>query len=114
VEAAVISDVVFSMLVLATAGLTASTIGFAVAWVRARERAIRAEQRTTQALDTGGGGGSDARFDRLEQAVESMALEVERMTEGQRFLSKLLAERSEHPGHVGQERESPVRIPPSV
>jgi len=32
---------------------------------------------------------------RLEQAVESIALEVERISEGQRFTTKLLAERAQ-------------------
>jgi hypothetical protein len=36
-----------------------------------------------------------ARFDRLEQAVESIAIEVERISEAQRFAAKLLAERHE-------------------
>ena len=35
----------------------------------------------------------DARFDRLEQAVDAVAIEVERIAEGQRFVTKLLAER---------------------
>jgi hypothetical protein len=34
-----------------------------------------------------------SRFDRLEQAVDTIALEMERVTEGQRFVTKLLAER---------------------
>lgn len=36
----------------------------------------------------------DDRFARLEQAVDTMAIEIERMTEAQRFTAKLLAERS--------------------
>ena len=35
------------------------------------------------------------RMTRLEQAVESIALEVERISEGQRFTTKLLAERAQ-------------------
>jgi hypothetical protein len=35
----------------------------------------------------------DDRMTRLEQAVEAIALEVERISEGQRFTTKLLAER---------------------
>ena len=35
----------------------------------------------------------DARFERLEQAVESIAIEVERISESQRFTTKLLSER---------------------
>lgn len=34
------------------------------------------------------------RLDRIERAVESIALEVERVSEGQRFVTKLLAEKS--------------------
>jgi hypothetical protein len=33
------------------------------------------------------------RLDRIERAVESIAIEVERVSEGQRFVTKLLAER---------------------
>ena len=36
----------------------------------------------------------DARFDRLEQAVEAIAIEVERVAEGQRFVTKILADRA--------------------
>jgi hypothetical protein len=35
------------------------------------------------------------RLERIEQTVESTAIEVERIAEGNRFVSKLLAERSE-------------------
>ena len=34
------------------------------------------------------------RLDRIEQAVDTVALEVERMTEAQRFIAKLMAERA--------------------
>ena len=36
----------------------------------------------------------DERFARLEQAVDTMAIEIERMTEAQRFTAKLLSERA--------------------
>ena len=38
--------------------------------------------------------GTDARLDRIEHAVEANAVEDERISEGQRFTTKLLAERS--------------------
>ncbi len=41
------------------------------------------------------------RLDRIERAVESIAVEVERVSEGQRFVTKLLAEKA------------PAQIPPS-
>lgn len=37
---------------------------------------------------------TDARLDRIEHAVEAIAVEVERISEGQRFTTKLLAERT--------------------
>ena len=39
------------------------------------------------------------RLDRIERAVETVALEVERISEGQRFVTKLMAERAE-PGKL--------------
>jgi hypothetical protein len=36
----------------------------------------------------------DSRFERLERAVDAIALEVERMTEAQRFTAKLMTERA--------------------
>ena len=69
--------------------LFVTTVGFAVAWLRARERALRAEL-TRQRLSQG----SDERLDRLQQAVETIAVEVERISEAQRFTTKLLADRT--------------------
>ena len=34
-----------------------------------------------------------ARLERMEQAIDAMAVEMERVSEGQRFMTKLLAER---------------------
>jgi hypothetical protein len=36
----------------------------------------------------------DVRLGRIEQAIDAMSVEVERISEGQRFTSKLLAERA--------------------
>ena len=38
-----------------------------------------------------------ARLERMEQAIDSIAVEVERISEGQRFTTKLLAERTALP-----------------
>jgi hypothetical protein len=48
------------------------------------------ESRTTRGVVV-----DDERMTRLEQAVESIALEVERISEGQRFTTKLLADRAQ-------------------
>ena len=39
--------------------------------------------------------GSDERLARVEQAVESIAIEIERVSEGQRFVTKLLNEKAQ-------------------
>lgn len=76
-------------LLLATGTFALTTLGFAIAWVRARERAIRAEQAPARLAAH-----AEARFDRLEEIAESTGLELERLAEGQRFQSKLMAERT--------------------
>jgi hypothetical protein len=37
---------------------------------------------------------SDARLERLEHAMESIAIEIERVSEGQRFVTKLMSEKA--------------------
>jgi hypothetical protein len=38
---------------------------------------------------------SDARLERLEQAVESIAIEIERVSEGQRYVTRLMSEKAQ-------------------
>ena len=54
------------------------------AWTRPRPRAL--PDPAAPAVD-------DARFARLEEAVDSIAIEVERIAEAQRFTAKLMSER---------------------
>ena len=42
-------------------------------------------------------GTPDVRFDRLEEAIDAMAIEVERVSESQRYATRLLHERSSSP-----------------
>lgn len=52
------------------------------------------------------------RMDRLEQAVDTIAIEIERISEGQRFLTKTLADRaSAANGGVPQRAPEPVAVP---
>jgi len=44
----------------------------------------------------------DERLRRLEHAIDSMAIELERIGEGQRFVTKLLSERGREPERVPQ------------
>ncbi len=46
------------------------------------------------------------RLERIEQAVDSIAVEVERISEGQRFTTKLLTERTDAPSPPAAARPS--------
>jgi len=46
-----------------------------------------------------------ARLERMEQAIDSIAVEVERISEGQRFTTKLLADRAAEAGEVAPARD---------
>lgn len=46
----------------------------------------------------------NSRLERMEQAIDSIAVEVERISEGQRFTTKLLADRNA--AAVASERQS--------
>ena len=58
-------------------------------WWLHREK-MKGLSMTKQALSP-----SDERLARVEQAVESIAIEVERIGEGQRFVTKLMNERAQ-------------------
>jgi len=60
----------------------------------ARAIARRIERGTSGAVNQVSTG-VDARLERMEQAIDAIAIEVERIAEGQRFTSKLLAGRAE-------------------
>lgn len=53
---------------------------------------------------------STARLERMEQAVDAIAVEVERISEGQRFVTGLLAKRGETPAIQGQGATDPLRV----
>jgi hypothetical protein len=55
-------------------------------------------------------GESGQRLERIEQAMDAIAIEVERVSEGQRFVTRLLSERAGALGSAQQVPE-PVRVP---
>src|SRR5215218_10555525 len=65
-----------------------------IGWPLARAYARRVEQESTRAYIPGE---VTARLERMEQAIDSIAVEVERISEGQRFTTKLLSERTAAP-----------------
>ncbi len=72
-----------------TVGIVAMAFGIPLIKLVAR----RMEQRN--AVPPKAISGMTERLERIERAVDTMAIEVERISEGQRFTTKLLAERSE-------------------
>ena len=51
-----------------------------------------------------------ARLERIEQAVESLSIEVERISEGQRFLTKVMTEMRSLPSPDPLERAQPIAL----
>jgi hypothetical protein len=66
-------------------GATITIRGIATAVVRMQEMKMRGDSRVLP-LD-------EARLQRIEHAVDSIAIEIERISENQRFTTKLLSER---------------------
>lgn len=61
--------------------------------INAVARAFIARKREDERVPSGSGSSlTDARLARIEQSVDAIALEVERISEGQRFTTKLLSE----------------------
>ena len=80
-----ISPFLIPIVALIAIPVTAIGIPIARAWGRRMERGPVAPQLPTEMT---------ARLERMEQALDSIAIEVERISEAQRFTTKLLAEKS--------------------
>jgi hypothetical protein len=64
--------------------------------VRALARRLEGAGRKSDSLDAS----SAERLQRIEQALDAMAIEIERISEGQRFTTKLLSARAEVPAQL--------------
>jgi hypothetical protein len=60
--------------------------------INAIARAVVAHRRAQPELQPGVSPLAEARLARIEQSIEAIALEVERISEGQRFTTRLLSE----------------------
>jgi hypothetical protein len=58
---------------------------------------VIAQRKAPPSLPPGSVAQLDERLSRMEQAIDAMAVEMERVSEGQRFTSKLLADRTAEP-----------------
>ena len=54
---------------------------------------------------------SGERLERIEQGMDAIAIEVERVSEGQRFVTRLLSERNGLGLNAAQQAAEPVRVP---
>jgi hypothetical protein len=68
-----------------------SAFGLAAYFIRAISQVML--KRLELKRESLGSGPIDQRLERIEQAVDAIAIEMERVSEGQRFTTKLLAER---------------------
>jgi len=84
-----------------------SFIAFPIAIAIARNMWRRASRQVTAATPSPE---SAQRMERLEQAVDAIAIEIERISEGQRFVTRLLAEGSGPALPVGQKPAEAVRL----
>ncbi|MFI5228962.1 MAG: hypothetical protein ACHQWU_07830 [Gemmatimonadales bacterium] len=94
------ADDLVVLLTFASAILFAATIGFATLWVRAREKLLRQRAEATVIYP-------DDRVEHLVAAVDAIAIEVERISEAQRFTTQVLAKRH---GEPAEPRRVPERV----
>ena len=80
---------------------TAIVLAIGVPLVRAYSRRMEAESRNPRIPTE-----VAARLERIEQSLDAVAVEVERISEGQRFTTRLLSE--------GRGQGEPRQIPPSA
>jgi hypothetical protein len=86
-------------------------VGEALAFVLLGIILDRLGWRRARAKFAGGAGHESGRMDQLQNAVDAIAVEVERISEGQRYVTKVLNEGSAPavPVSAGQEEGVPVR-----
>jgi hypothetical protein len=90
------------------AGGIAAVVGFVAAWAGAQFGARRAARLAAEEALGSAGLGLDRNLSQLTQAVDAIALEVERLSEGQRFTARLLSERPAM--SVTPKQDSPARV----
>jgi hypothetical protein len=82
---------IIKFLIVVSGALSATTLLFSVLWVRARERALRLSLSSRAGREVQ----PAPEIEHLVHAVDSIAVEVERISEAQRFTAQVLAERTE-------------------
>ena len=83
----------FAVVAVIIVGMVASLSATTVWFIRGLQRL----QKKGPARELPNAFQFEQRFDQLQQSVDAIAVEVERIAEAQRFSAKLLAERSDTP-----------------
>jgi hypothetical protein len=91
---------------VASSALFASNVIFLTLWIRARERALRAAMQQPASAQSREPGSAD--LEHIVNAVDAIAIEVERISEAQRFTAQVLVERAE--GSAGHAKRVPERV----
>jgi len=81
------------LILFGAAGAIALAVGSMSAWLGAHFGARRGARRALREALAARAELADARLEQLAQAVDAIALDLERISEAQRFAAKLLAER---------------------
>jgi hypothetical protein len=84
--------------------------GFAYSVKSIANAVVRYRETGRNVAELAGPGVSDDRLARLESAVEAIAIEVERISEGQRFTTRLLTEQRQ-PQSLGMPRPGKFDTP---
>lgn len=85
------------VMILLAAGGIALFVGFVSAWLGAHFGARRAVKRAFRDRIEIPSIVTEVRYDELARSIDAIALEVERISEAQRFTTKLLASSKEQP-----------------
>lgn len=96
------------VLLFGMAGGVAAAVGFISAWIGAQFGARRAARTAAEEALAKGGLGTERTLAALVQAVDSIAFEVERISEGQRFTARLMSERRDL--IPAPKQENPARV----
>lgn len=82
----------YEALIAAISIIFGTSCAVAITWIIGRT-VLKARQAPE--LEPGAMAQLEARLERMEQAIDTMAVEMERVAEGQRFTTRLLAEARE-------------------
>ena len=94
------------LLLFGAAGTFALMTGLLGAWIGAYFGGRTGARRAIARMEEGPNAAVQAQLGELRRAVDTIALEMERISEGQRFTARMLVERVAPPSPVSHRREA--------